>query len=208
MLGVRRAIHIRTGQRAAVDAIDAWLARHDVDVVRVDDVYGACAHLLRHYERIPDLALLGADWLSEEELSIVAYLRHTWPRVGVVVYGAARSTPMLDMMPMTHSCRVENDLARLVAESPDALVQRLRARAASLAPPSGPATRAAPDHTAELRAPAVAPAAARVAPREAVERHEIAPGARGAAGPAPVVPPRATLTAEELSALLDADDES
>jgi hypothetical protein len=204
---VRRAIHVRTGQRAAVDAVDAWLKRHDTEVVSFDDVYAACVHLLQAYERVPDLALIGSDWLGEDEYNIVTYMRQTWPRVGIVVYGESRSTPVFDMLPMTQSCRMEDALRRLIAEPPAVLLEQLRTRASELA--ATPATTTQP---ADLRREdPSAPAASREAPRDNGQRRSEQPGqeatkpvhreARAAEFQ------RSPLTAEELSALLDGIDE-
>lgn len=177
---VRRAIHVRTGQRAAVEAVDAWLAGHGVDVVGLPDVYAACVHILQHYADVPDLVLLGADWLAEDEFALLTYVRQTWPRAGVIVYGSPAGTPLLDILPLMRTCRTEAALRALLAEPPAAVLDALFEQAAALAAPLP-----APE------APA-APAPARPDVR--------AEGARRAEpGPAP---PRALLSPAELAALL------
>lgn len=128
---VRSAIHIRTGQCAVVEMLDAWLARHKVDVTALADVYEACVHLVTSYEHIPDLALIGADWLAADEFSIVAYIRQTWPRTGVVVYGGTRETPLVDVLPMMLTCRTEAALQELLAGTPADVVRRLWKEAAT-----------------------------------------------------------------------------
>lgn len=125
MPAVRSAIHVRTGQRASVEAIDAWLARHHVDTTPLDDVYGACVHLLKQYEQIPDLVLVGSDWLSRDELTLVSYVRHTWPRSGIVVYGDTTPMPSFDFLPLVLICHGAAALRELLAASPADLVQRL-----------------------------------------------------------------------------------
>ncbi|MEW6252779.1 MAG: hypothetical protein AB1716_19255, partial [Planctomycetota bacterium] len=118
MSEVRAAMHVRAGQRSACEALDAWLTRAGVDVLGFDDVYAACVHLLRGYERVPDLALVGVDWLDADELRIVTFIRQTWPHAGIVVYGAARDLPLFDFLPLTLTCRGEAAVARLLSGAP------------------------------------------------------------------------------------------
>ena len=189
MVAVRSAVHLHTGQPAAANALDAWLARHGVERIAFDDVYASCVHLLTRYDHVPDLALVGADWLQEDEFGIVRYLRETWPRVGIVVYGRAETSPALHAAPLVCTCPTQAALDRLLAETPAQLLQRLCADAA------GPWT--VPSRLETERRP------------EVVETRE--PPPQRVARPAPPSsqpdPPRALLTAEELSALLEGPDE-
>jgi hypothetical protein len=121
---VRRAVHIRTGPRASVDAIDAWLTAHGVEIVPFNDVYASCVHLLTCYEHIPDLVLVGTDWLAGDELAIVSYVRQTWPRCGIIIYGDAES-PAVELLPLVLTCRGPTALGALLARGPDELVRRL-----------------------------------------------------------------------------------
>jgi hypothetical protein len=135
--GVRSAIHVRTGPSARVEALDAWLARHQVEVTPFDDVYAACVHLLKHYEHIPDLVFVGADWLSRDELSIVSYVRQTWSRSGIIVYSDHPETPLFDFLPFVLTCRGDAAIRELLAATPADLVRRLgeQLRPLVLAPP-------------------------------------------------------------------------
>jgi hypothetical protein len=122
---VRRALHIRTGQRAAADALDAWLVQHQVESVPFGDVYEACVHLLQNYERVPDVVLVGADWLSDDELNIVRYVRQTWSGAAIIIYGSAPDTPRVDVLPLVLTCRGERGLRTLLDGTPAELVRRL-----------------------------------------------------------------------------------
>jgi hypothetical protein len=148
---VRSAIHVRTGECAVVEALDHWLARHHVDVIPFADVYDACVHLIKDCEHIPDLALIGADWLADDEFNIVTYIRQTWPRTGIVVYGGARETPLVDLLPMMLTCRTEAALQQLLAGTPTDLVRRLWTDIAEPALP--PAPRAIPTGKAVVEWP-------------------------------------------------------
>jgi len=208
---VRSAIHIRTGQRADVQAVDDWLAHHAVEVVGLGDVYEACVHLLKNYEQIPELALIGVDWLAAGDLNIVAYVRQTWSRTGIVVYGDGAEMPRLDLLPLSLACRGAVALRKLLTETPADLSRRLSADIAPVSIVAEPRT---------PRAPHI-PAGANVfpAPRPAArESPELADDRAAGASPdkaseesglrlADSAPPRAILTSEELSALLDSSDE-
>lgn len=190
---VSRAIHIRTGSREAADAIDAWLNRHDVATLSLTNVYDACVYLLRKYDMIADLAFVGTDWLAAEDFAILDYLRQTWPRVGIVVYGCTANTPRVDVLPLMRALPA-GDLTRQLSENtPTEMLARLYARATPLGEP--PPAREKPAQTA---IPTPRPAAPRVdTPPPAVQRAE---------------PPdddlRTILTAEELAELLDRPEQS
>jgi hypothetical protein len=124
VVGVHSAIHVRTGQRTLVEAIDAWLTQHRVEVTPLDDVYAACVHLLKCYEHIPDLVFVGADWLSRDELSIVSYVRQTWSRSGIVVYGDNSEIPLFDFLPLVLTCRGGAATRALLGGTPADLVRR------------------------------------------------------------------------------------
>ena len=142
MVEVRSAIHIRTGQRAAAESLDAWLAQHQVESVPFGDVYEACVHLLQNYAHVPDLVLVGADWLSDDELNIVRYVRQTWSGAAIVVYGSAPDTPRVDILPLVLTCHGERGLRTLLSGTPAELVRRLAESVAPLEPlPAVPPSR-------------------------------------------------------------------
>jgi hypothetical protein len=124
---VRRAVHLRTGPRAAVETIDAWLRAHRMEVVAFDDVYSCGAHLLIGYEQIPDLVFVGSDWLSADERSIVSYVRQTWPQCGIILYGD-QELPASELVPLVLDCRGRMELETLLAAGPDELLRRLSAQ--------------------------------------------------------------------------------
>lgn len=206
MYAVRKAIHIRTGQRARADMVDEWLTDHDVEIVALADVYEACVYLLKHYDQVPDLALVGADWLSASEFAIVRYIRETWPPVGVVVYGGSPDAPAYDFSPLVLTCRSDQALEGLWRRTPTDVLCRLAGEAM---PRTVPRPRPEPPHTPASRPTSNmdAPPPLRTGPtgRSADEPDGLTP--REPAQEA-AVPPRAVLTAEELAALLEGRDEA
>ena len=205
MSAVRTAIHLRTGESHAAEEISAWLRDHRVEVTGFSDAYDLCVHLLQHSAEIPDLALVGADWLSPGEFAIVRYLRETWPGVGIVVYSSGGETPPCEPGPLTRVCRSSHALRQLLSESPERTLSRLRQEASLEAPQAAARSRA--DRPAAIRetpsqTPASAPGASAAKPNgPPIDRDEQADGSKP--GPAADQPPRGILTDEELSALLD-----
>ncbi len=82
-------LHLATADHASTAQVDAWLQRYSASVLRCADAFDACLNLIRSPEHVPDLVLLGADYLLTDELNIFDYLRETWPSAIVVVYGDA-----------------------------------------------------------------------------------------------------------------------
>lgn len=186
MPAVRQVLHIRTGERAAAETLDGWLASHGCAITACGDVYEACVRLVRHTGEPPELVLLGADWLSPDEFAILRYLRETWPRAGVLVYTRGRTLPPLDFLPLVATCRTDEQWRRVLDALPETVLARLFADEAVLAQRT-----AAPAPAA----PAPAPPPDMPAPR---------PGHPAAHLPAA---PRPTLSAEELAALLNQSGE-
>ncbi len=206
-MNVRRAIHIRTGQSASIAAVDTWLTRHELEVARFDDVYSACVHLLTNYERIADLALVGADWLADDEFNIITYIRQTWPRTAIIVYGASDKTPIYDVLPLMRTVRRQAALDELVAQNPADVVTELARRAVrSDAPTIVPATPAAQPEAGSITDSARAAVEAENRNSDSTShdtresRPEQSPSDNGG------IAPRSILSAEELSALLDGTD--
>ena len=174
------AIHLRTGQRARVEAVDTWLARHEVPVAAFDDAYDACVHLLLHCADIPDLAVVGVDWLTPDEFQILAYIRQTWPHAVIVVYGGEGELPGFDLLPLTQAYARDGGIQTMLADTPEEIVRRLRGRRPSL--------------TALARPESVGDTGGSTAKQSA-------------SSPLPFRSPRAILTAEETAALLESRDE-
>lgn len=118
-------LHLATADHASTAQVDAWLQRYSTSVSRCSDVFDACLNLIRSPEHVPDLVLLGADYLLTDELNIFDYLRETWPSAIVVVYGdaerCARLTAGRDTDVYTPP-RAALDLA----QSPAALLEQAR----------------------------------------------------------------------------------
>jgi len=117
---------VRTGDRETDGAISAWLERHGVEVVECADPFEACTLALTQREPTPDLAFIGADWLAADELAIVGYFREAWPGLTTVVYGSAPATARFDAAPATWVCRSGSAVRRMLADSPDALLNESR----------------------------------------------------------------------------------
>ncbi len=199
MSEVRSAIHVRTGQRELSEAVDAWLRHHAVETVALADAYDACVYLLRNYQRVPDLALIGADWLADDEFRLLTCLRQTWPRTAVLVYGATTDIPWFDGLPQVLTCRGAEALRARLADSPAELMRRI---GVIIVPPGRVEQRLGIDLRSVQSAPADLPHADRQAMAEPANKTGRQSNHQGLALNEPE-PPRAILTAAELSALLD-----
>ena len=104
--------------------MDAWLTRHKVAVTAHDDAYAACVHLLTRYSQIPELALVGTDWLPADEFELAAFIRHTWPRTLIVLYGDAPGPVAYPARPLVLTYVGCPGLDRLCAEVPAELAVR------------------------------------------------------------------------------------
>ena len=120
----KRVIHLCTGDRTADGAIAAWLERHGLDVAACADAYDACTVALTQPEPTPDLAFIGADWLAPDELAIIHYFRQTWPGLPLVVYGSTPATTGFQDSTLMLVCRSAGALRNMLAEPPDALLER------------------------------------------------------------------------------------
>lgn len=96
VLGSIAALHISTGDAALESALQIWLERHGLAVVRFDDVYTAAVFVLRERAAPPSFALVGLDWLRPDEAQIVERIRRIWPRIPVILYGE----PVAGAIPM------------------------------------------------------------------------------------------------------------
>jgi len=191
---VRSAIHVRTGPAALTAEVDQWLTRHGVANRAFDDAYAACAHLLLHFDQVPDLALVAVDALRPDELELVGFIRQTWPRAGIIVYGELAGAGLADGLSRTMSCRSPAALQRLLAESPSDVLRRLSAGD----PPAEQGVLPRPVPAGGARGPTAD------VPMPGLPRAADGTAARAAGGENP--DPRAVLTAEELAALLDEGD--
>ena len=90
---VRSALHLRTGETTAAEAISSWLRQYRVGGTDFSDAFEACVYLLEQSEQAPDLAFVGTDWLTPDEFPIIRYIHETWPGAGVIVYGDGGELP-------------------------------------------------------------------------------------------------------------------
>jgi len=183
---VQSALHVRTGQRTSAVALDAWLSRHEVAVVGVEDVYEACVYLLKNYEQVPDLVLIGMDGLAEDEAAIIGRVRDTWPRAGIVIYGRPGAFAVPCVAPPVQVCCTTEALDRLLSQTPAQLLGAMDLPSRSWSDVSAP-----PSKAERLEG--------RVQPTGRRNRDEEVSGADDRPLP---------LTREELAALLDDPEDS
>lgn len=204
---MRSAIHLRTGEPSAAEAVEAWLHDHQVDSTLFLDAYDACVYLLQHSDQVPDLAFVGIDWLAPDELSIIRLIRETWPGSGIVVYASTDEAPPFQPAPPACICRTPAALLQLMTEPPAQVVRRLREQAAlAAAHTPEPQTAGTPARTPR-KSPDPKPSAKPPAKRGKPHTTTPSGGQTDAAKSAPPgAPPRSMLTNDELSALLDDED--
>lgn len=123
---MRRAFHLRGGQRVMVERIDAWLAEHGFEVAGCADALDACTHLLRNTEQQPDLVFIGSDWFAPEDYEIVGYVREAWPTAGIVVYGQALDPQPFAAPDLCVYCASRSALRNLLDKTPEGLLKLLR----------------------------------------------------------------------------------
>jgi hypothetical protein len=124
--GVRRALHIRTGDPALGAPLDDWLRAHQVEIAHCDDALDACAHLLMHGDALPDLALIGTDRLASDELSILRYLREVWPGVAILLYGHETAVAWADPSGLSRRSGSRAAMRELLAGTPADLLESIR----------------------------------------------------------------------------------
>lgn len=122
-----KALHLRTGDRSADDAITSWLERHQIETVTCRDPFEACAHALKAPDDRPDLIWIGADWLAPDESAVIEYLREVWPAAAIVLHGqdpAIRAEPETERG--AQRIRGAAALRRLLADDPAFVLRKLR----------------------------------------------------------------------------------
>ena len=126
MFPARTAIHLRTGEAGVSDLVDAWLQQHEIHGPVFANAFDTCVYLLEESDKVPDLAFVGADWLSPDEGDIVHYLRETWPSLGIVVYAGGTVTVGCEPGGLTQFCHSRGALRQLLEYSPEQLLRVLR----------------------------------------------------------------------------------
>lgn len=115
---MRNSIHICAGDRTAEASVDLWLERGGFRVLRFEDPYSACAYLVTNQDDPPDLVVVGANWLTEDELAIIDYVEQSWPGVAQVVYGFPHDANLQAVPSCTVICRSNAQLRELLERSP------------------------------------------------------------------------------------------
>lgn len=119
-----RILHLRTADRGADEAIASWLQSHDTEVIECADPFDACLAALAADEPAPELALVGLDWVSPDDFTVVGYFRESWPGIVVVFYGSPRVAASFPAAPLTIVCRTAESFEELLRGSPAALRSR------------------------------------------------------------------------------------
>ena len=204
----RRAIHIRAGQAGAGQAVDNWLEHHGVERVRCADVLDACAFILKNSAHVPDLAFVGVDWLTADDLAIIKYLRETWPAIAIVLYGEHAKLDPHARATRTLVCPSRAALDEILAAPPD----RLLAKFWRISSPAEPDTEADDGFIGRNERPTATPQTSDDSdPADAEEPAAVSEPLEAPRGddasrshPPPLGPsPRSTLTPEELAILLE-----
>ncbi len=201
---------MRTGDRGTDGAISAWLERHGVEVIACADAFEACALALTHSETTPDLTLVGVDWLAPDELAVIGYFRETWPGVTTVVYGSKPADTGFEAAPLTIVCRSAVAMRRILADTPDALLEKsIGAPRAQTPPDDGwrPQPKTPPPVETHVRVgetPAIQTRDAEALDTKLTPR-VVEPEVEKATGQRPPMS-QAILTPEELAALLEDDE--
>lgn len=189
----RSGIHMRTGDRVAAGDVDAWCARHQIELTTADDAFSGLGALLS--EAVPfDWIWIGLDWLAPDEVAVVRYARQRCPSAAIVVYGAAQIAVAPDMLRGVLWCADRESLREALLTEPTALAGRSRSSGSSLWRPMGGRAAVRPASGEDRGAPP--------------ERGNLRDSARRRPSSGfPLItdaaPPRAALTAEELEALSD-----
>jgi len=174
----RNAFHLSFGKHGASRAVQDWLTHHQVGLLECSDTLEACATLLTDAAFDPQLALIAADRLAPGDRPILDYIRQTWVNAVLVLYGLDGAPGEI---PPAVLCRCSPaEFRQMLSASPDAL---LSSRQTERQEPGA----ARPTGASQVITPS---------------RWNAASGAL----PANPVSPRAALTPEELSALLDEEE--
>jgi hypothetical protein len=192
---VIRALHLRAGRGGAADDVGSWLARQRTDVIGCEDAYAALLAVLRGPAPGPQLVLLSADALDDDEASLVTHIRRAWPEALVVLYGrdVARFRSLEDLQVCLWPARPS--LREFLQQTPEQVVRAMRDRSVRQDAPAEPALlppggHAAPPPTLESGIAAPPPGVEEALHREAA-RANLPRGDHV----------EETLSAEELAAL-------
>lgn len=211
--GDYRVVHLCTGDLAWQNCLDRWLDAAGVVVSRFENAYSLCAHMLQNRNQAPDAVALGVDWLNCYELQIVKYVRQSWPRAVIIVYGTPQAPVDHATLDRLIVCSSRAQLDALLKRRMQDVLAGFQARAprAVVGVSDGRITR--PDDRSGIlegsgrRNVAPVPAAADSSASEqedTTEQRSDAPVADASEnGPIGVIGDRAILTRDELAALLE-----
>lgn len=203
---------MRSADRASDTAIETWLERHGVEVAPCADAFEACTFALTRRQPVPDLVVVGFDWLAVDERRVVEHLHEAWPTAVVVVHGNLHAIADFRGGSSMLVLRRPGDLQRMLAESPDALLERV-GNAGQSDPPSPRAWRPNPE-LADVSSGSETPSPADANPLDGHDKEPLAaavpPPCAGLRSPDDsaeirLTAPHTILTREELAALLGND---
>lgn len=124
-VAARSAFHLRGTDRKSVDLVDGWLVQHHFKVNGAPDALTACAHLVLAPKPAPMLAFISTDLFGPRDMVLLEHLRETWPRTGLVLYGAKLYVSAASHRELTLVAPSRARLRGLLANSPEALRERL-----------------------------------------------------------------------------------
>ena len=102
--------------------MERWLEGGGFRVHRFEDVYSACVYLVTNPDSPPDLVVIGASWLTRDELAIMDYIERAWPGVPLMVYGVTDDAGRIGASHCARVCRSSAELRVLLEQSPADLV--------------------------------------------------------------------------------------
>ncbi|MCA9243547.1 MAG: hypothetical protein KDA32_06310 [Phycisphaerales bacterium] len=120
---IHSAVLARTGEFSSNTSLAKWLRRSGIDLIEVPDAVSLCAAACTRLEA-PDLAVIGSDWIQQNERQVVDYVRQAWPDAIILVHGrdadayCGRSTMTIDS---------PAKLQRLLATAPDIILTEYQA---------------------------------------------------------------------------------
>lgn len=138
------AMHLRTSQDADAQSVERWLSQHQLHSHTCRDAFELCTRALRQPEQIPDLVLIGLDWLAPEDAAVCSHVADTWPAAVIIGYTHGERVPEHLSAPAAVRCFPLPQLLRL--KPADLLRHTTREAATDNTPrrPTGPRPSARP----------------------------------------------------------------
>lgn len=123
----RAILHLSTAERSASADVSAWAeACGDAEVMVCGDAFDACVQALQPSASY-DLIFVGTDRLAVDEFVVVRYLRESFPKAVLILYGQDAGLVEYSVMPLTAVYRSRAALGELLARGGvDSVVEHIR----------------------------------------------------------------------------------